>query len=99
MIQCKDCEYFEMDNTGRRTFKCDPFLNVKEPECISKWQLLRLDMLLASHQGMMQWQSKMGPLQNKIIKFMERQIDEMDESDSWKQENEEPEDENNWKIE
>lgn len=37
MIQCQDCEFYENDDTGRRIFKCDPFLNIKEPECIHKW--------------------------------------------------------------
>jgi len=48
MIQCKDCEFCEIGPDGRRSFKCDPFLNIKEPECIAKWQLIRLDMLVAT---------------------------------------------------
>ncbi len=84
MIQCKDCEYCEISPDGRRTFKCDPFSNIKEPECLAKWQLIRLDMLVATHQGMLQWQSKMGPLQDKIFKYMQREIDDLDESDRWK---------------
>jgi len=26
---------------GRVGFKCDPFTNIKGPECLAKWQLLR----------------------------------------------------------
>ena len=84
MIQCKDCELCQIDADGRRNFTCDPFANVKEPECIAKWQLIRLDMLLASHQGMLNWQGKLAPLQDKIIKYMQREINELDETESWK---------------
>ena len=84
MIQCKDCELYEMGPDNRRTFKCDPFVNIKEAECIAKWQLLRLDMLLASYQRMAKLQSKMGPMQDKLFKYMEREIDSMDESESWR---------------
>ena len=51
MIQCKDCEYCKTEADGRRTFLCDPFVNIKEPECLAKWQLIRLDMLLATYRG------------------------------------------------
>ncbi|MHC4639860.1 MAG: hypothetical protein ACYTBV_20565 [Planctomycetota bacterium] len=94
MIQCKNCEFCEFGDDGRRVFKCDPFANVKEPECLVKWQLIRLDMLVSSHQGMLKWQSKLAPLQDKIFKYMQREIEDLDESDKWKiddDDNEEPE--------
>ncbi len=84
MIQCKECEFCDIDPNGKRTFKCDPFTNIKEPECIAKWQLIRLDMLLASYQGMLKWYGKMAPLQDKIIQFMQREINELDDAESWK---------------
>jgi hypothetical protein len=84
MIQCKDCQYCQIGADGRRTFTCDPFVNVVEPECIEKWQLLRLDMLVASYQTMLQWYQKMAPLQNKLFKYMEREMNDMNESDNWK---------------
>ena len=93
MIQCKDCELCEMGPGGKRTFKCDPFTNIKEPECIAKWQLIRLDMLLASYQGMLKWYGKMAPLQDKLFKYMQREINELDEADQWKLDDEEQEDE------
>jgi len=93
MIQCKDCEFCEIGLSGKSTFKCDPFSNIKEPECIAKWQLIRLDMLLASYQGVMKWYVKMAPLQDKIIQFMQREINELDESDSWKLDDEPEEEE------
>jgi len=74
---------------GKRTFKCDPFTNIKEPECIAKWQLIRLDMLLASYQGMLKWYGKLAPLQDKIFKYMQREISDLDEADSWKLDDEE----------
>ena len=84
MTQCKDCQYCQTSPDGKRTFTCDPFVNVVEPECIAKWQLIRLDMLVASYQGMLQWYRKLAPLQDKMFKYMEREIDEMDESEKWR---------------
>jgi hypothetical protein len=93
MIQCKDCEFCDIEPGGRRNFKCDPFTNIKEPECIAKWQLIRLDMLLASYQGMLKWYGKLAPLQDKIIKYMQREINELDETESWKLDTDEDEEE------
>ncbi len=92
MIQCKDCELCEIGSDGRRSFKCDPFLNIKEPECIAKWQLIRLDMLLASYQTMLKWYGRLAPLQDKMVRFMEREINELDEADQWKVDDEDDED-------
>jgi hypothetical protein len=88
MIQCLDCQFCETGPDGRRTFKCDPFVNVVEPECIQKWQLLRLDMLVASYQSMLQLYQRMAPMQDKLFKYMEREINEMNESENWKVEDE-----------
>ena len=82
-----------MGPDGRRSFKCDPFTNIKEPECIAKWQLIRLDMLLASYQGMLQWYGKLAPIQDKLIKYMQKEINEIDESEEWKRSLEEDDDE------
>lgn len=89
MIQCKDCEFCEIALGGQRVFKCDPFVNIKEPECIAKWQLIRLDMLVASYQGMAKWQEKLAPLQDKMFKYMQREIDDIDETEQWKYEEDE----------
>ena len=93
MIQCKDCEFCEVSPDGRRSFKCDPFKNIKEADCIAKWQLIRLDMLVASYQGMLKWYQKLAPLQDKIFKYMQREIEDMDESDQWKIDTEDGEEE------
>ncbi|MBW2409996.1 MAG: hypothetical protein JRF72_09385 [Deltaproteobacteria bacterium] len=84
MIQCRDCEYFEQDENGRRTFRCDPFTCIKEPECLMKWQLLRLDLLVSHYQNMLLGQQKMAPLQEKILKYMKRELDDMEDADRWK---------------
>ena len=93
MIQCKDCEFCEISPDGKRTFKCDPFINIKEPDCIAKWQLIRLDMLLASYQTMLKWYGKLAPLQDKMFRYMEREINELDEAEQWKTDDEDDEDE------
>lgn len=84
MIQCFECEFYEAGSGGSRIFKCDPFVNIKEPECLLKWQLMRLDMLAASHKGMLGWQKKLGPLQDKLFNYMQREINEIDESEQWR---------------
>ena len=91
MIQCKNCEFCEIGPDDKRTFKCNPFTNIKEPECIAKWQLIRLDMLLATYQGMVKWYGKLAPLQDKMLKYMQKEINELDEADSWKIDDEEQE--------
>jgi len=88
MIECKDCEFCETGPDGRRVFKCDPFSNIVEPECLAKWQLIRLDMLVSSYQSMLAFQTKFAPLQDKILKYMQREIEDLDESDKWKYDDE-----------
>jgi len=100
MIQCKDCELCETRPDGKKIFKCDPFSNIKEPECIAKWQLIRLDMLVASYQSMLRWYGKLAPLQDKLFKYVQREIDELEEADRWKfKELEEDEPEGLWPSE
>jgi hypothetical protein len=101
MIQCEQCELCGKGPDGRKMFKCDPFSNVKEAECIAKWQLIRLDMLLGSYQNMLQWYSKLGPLQDKIFKYVQREISEMEETEGWKLDQEAEEEEGpdeSWRV-
>lgn len=93
MIQCKDCELCEVGPDGKRTFKCNPFANIKEPECIQKWQLIRLDMLLASYQSMLKWYDRLAPMQSKLMKYMKKELDDIDESERWRVDEDEDEDE------
>jgi len=92
MIQCKDCEFCQTGPEGQRIFKCDPFTNIKEPQCIDKWQLIRLDMLVASYQSMLRWYGKLAPLQDKIFKYMQREIEDIDESERWRLDDENQQD-------
>jgi len=89
MITCESCEYFHKDAQGRVTLSCNPFSTVKEESCIAKWQLLRLDALLQSYQVTLSWYQKLAPLQEKMFKYMKREIDEAEEGDSWKYNEEE----------
>lgn len=84
MIQCSECEFFQQDPQGRRIFRCDPFRNIKEPECLAKWQLLRLDVLVSHSQAMLSGQLKLAPIQDKLYKYVKRELDDLDESESWK---------------
>jgi len=95
MIQCKDCQYYQTGPDGRRIFKCDPFTNIVEPECLLKWQLLRLDMLASGYQGMLKWYEKLAPMQDKIFNYMQREMDDIDEADKWKIDEDDEEDQDN----
>jgi hypothetical protein len=90
MVQCEQCEFCSPGPDGRKVFTCDPFSNVKEPECVAKWQLMRLEMLLTTYQDMVRWYGRLAPLQDKIFKFVQREITDMDESDHWKADHEDP---------
>ncbi len=84
MIQCAECEFYSVSPDGRRTFRCDPFVNIKEPECLQKWQLLRLDMMVSGFQSMRMFQQKMEPMQDKLYKYVQRELDDIEDADSWK---------------
>jgi len=84
MIQCKDCEYGEVDENGNVQLRCNPFTNIKEPECLTKWQLVRLDLMTRAYVATIQEYKKIAPIQQKLYRHMSREIDEMDEADSWK---------------
>ena len=95
MIHCKDCEFFERDDaTGRITLRCDPFSTIKEPACLNKMQLLRLDAMLQSYQQMLRFYQKLAPMQQKMFDMMQREIDDFDDSENWKY-NDEPADDPN----
>jgi hypothetical protein len=84
MIQCKDCEFCEMGPDGAIHFSCNPFENIKEPECLVKWQLVKLDTMVRAYLATAQQYKKIQPLQEKMMRAMEREIDEMEEGESWK---------------
>lgn len=95
MIQCSECELFVRGPAGQVGFRCDPFTNIKEPECLQKWQLIKIDTMVRSYQATLDMYRRLAPLQEKMFRHMEREIDDIDEADSWKQnldddENDEP---------
>lgn len=96
MIQCKDCEYFKRSEDGEISVSCDPFSTIKEPECLAKWQLIKINQMVASNQQMVasyqatvDYYRKFAPMQEKMFKVMERELGDIDESDKWKVEDDE----------
>ena len=84
MIQCHECELFVQGPKGQVGFKCDPFKNVKEAECIMKWQLIKIDLMVRAYQATLQMYQRLAPLQEKMFRHMEQEIDDIDEADRWK---------------
>jgi len=95
MIQCEQCQYFHRGPDGQVSFSCDPFSNIIEPECLQKWQLIKINQMVASYQSTLEYYHKLAPLQEKMFRVMENEIDSMDESEKWRmaedEDDEEPE--------
>ena len=85
MIQCKECEFFKRDERGNAAFECDPFGTVKEPECLAKWQLIKTNQLVSGYHAMLAYYRKLAPMQEKMFEVIEREIDDLNDSESWKQ--------------
>jgi len=84
MIQCADCENYQRDSDGNIRFSCDPFTTIKEPECLGKWQLIKLDTMVRAYEATLQVYNRLAPMQEKMFRHMEREMDDVDEADSWK---------------
>jgi len=84
MIQCSECEFGEVDERGGVRLRCNPFVNIKEPECLLKWQLVRLDLMTRAYVATIREYKRIAPLQEKLYRRMSREMDEMDEADRWK---------------
>jgi len=84
MLQCHNCEFCTQDNMGRIQLHCNPFTNVREPECLNKWVLLKLDIMVKSYQATLNFYQKLAPLQEKMLKHIEREIEDIEEADRWK---------------
>jgi len=91
MIQCESCEFFRRGTDGEVSFSCDPFRNVKEPECLAKWQLIKINQMVASYQATLDYYRRLAPMQEKMFKVMERELDDMNEAEKWKTSEEEDE--------
>lgn len=92
MIQCENCELFRRSEDGEVSFACDPFTNIKEPECLAKWQLIKINQMVASYQATLSYYQKLAPMQEKMFKVMERELDDMSETDKWKVDDDEDDD-------
>jgi hypothetical protein len=92
MIQCSECEHYHLGPDGEATFTCDPFSNIKEAECLTKWQLLKINQMVAGYQATLRYYEKLAPMQEKMFKVMEQEIDEMNEAEQWKRAAEEDHD-------
>jgi hypothetical protein len=93
MIQCKDCEFCEMGPDGQVSLKCNPFSDIKESECLLKWQLLRLDLMTRAYMATIAEYKRIAPMQEKLYRHMTREVDEADEADKWKiSDDEDPDD-------
>ena len=95
MIQCKDCEFFSRSKAGEIAFACDPFSTIKEPECLAKWQMIKINQMVASYQATLQYYHKLAPLQEKMFKVVERELEEMNEGEQWKIDEKDDENEEN----
>lgn len=84
MIQCKDCEFFGRAPDGSPRLACDPFATIKEPECLSKWQLVQLLEMNEAHRATTEMHRRFAPIQEKLFRHVEREIDETDDADRWK---------------
>lgn len=84
MIHCKDCEFFRRSPTGEIALACDPFSTIKEPECLLKWQLVKINQMVGSYQATLEYYRKLAPLQEKMFKVMERELGDINEADKWK---------------
>ena len=84
MIQCRDCQYFHRNSRGDVRLECDPFSTIVEPECLTKWQLTKISQMVGSYQATLDYYRKLAPMQEKMFKAMERELDDMSESESWK---------------
>ena len=84
MLRCEDCEFFSRGLGGAPHLACDPFSTIKEPECLGKWQVYQLTTIARSHEATLDMHSRLAPLQEKMFRHMERELDEADEAESWK---------------
>ena len=84
MLQCKDCEFFHRTPSGAPVLKCDPFTNIKEPYCLQKWQLIKIETMVQKYQATLSLYERLAPLQEKMLRHIEREMDEIDEADKWK---------------
>ncbi len=84
MIQCEQCEFFHRGPDGQVSLSCDPFSTIKESGCLAKWQLVKMTQLVNAYQATLDHYRRLAPMQEKMFKVMEREIDDISEADRWK---------------
>ena len=94
MLRCQDCEFYRQNPDGSSRLTCDPFSTIREPECLLKLQLVQLGTMTRSHQATLEMYQRFAPLQEKMFRHMEREIDETEAADQWKLGFDEEEDDN-----
>jgi hypothetical protein len=85
MLQCEKCEFAEQLQPGKIVLRCNPFVNIKEEACLVKWQLLKIDNMVQAYQATVQMYKRLAPLQEKMLRQIEREVDDIDQADFWKQ--------------
>ncbi len=98
MLRCEDCEFFSRAPDGSPILACDPFSTIKEVECLAKWQVAQLKSISQSLQATAELHRRLAPFQEKIIKHMEREMDDADDADRWKQSDEDDEDDDTFRL-
>lgn len=84
MLPCEHCEFAEQLQPGKIVLRCNPFTNVKEEACLLKWQLLKIDTMVQAYQATIQMYQRLAPLQEKMLRQIQREVDDIDEADFWK---------------
>lgn len=84
MIQCEQCELADKHPSGQITLRCNPLSNIKEEACLLKWQLLKIDTMVQAYRATIQIYERLAPLQEKMFRQIEREVDDIDEGDAWK---------------
>ena len=92
MFKCNECEFFERGIGDEILLNCDPFSTVKGPECLARWQLLKLNQLTDYYERTLMHHERVAPMQEKMFEVMEKEIDSMSESDKWKYSDDDHED-------
>jgi E3 ubiquitin-protein ligase DOA10 len=93
MIQCENCEFAEQPQPGKIVMRCNPFTNVKEEACLLKWQLLKVETMVQAYQATVQMYQRLAPLQEKMFRQIQREVEDIDEADSWKRTDEDGDEE------
>lgn len=91
MLQCSQCEFFARGPGNQLGFRCDPFSTIKEPECLVKWQLIKagelshqMARMVHAYEATVKMYERLAPLQEKMFRHMEREIEDFDETEKWK---------------